>query len=294
MFVNQLPKYYIPGTDVCIDEQLVAYRGRAPFRQYIPSKPAKYGIKIWWCCDADTCYPLSGQVYLGKQPGEPREVGQGARVVQDLISSYRHSGRNVVADNFFTSVELAQNLLANGLTYVGTIRSNKPHIPDAMRANSRRPEHSSIFGFSDQITLVSYVPKVGKSVMALSTMHHDKTIEGSLSKPEIIHHYNACKSGVDNLDHLVTLYTSRRKTNRWPMVLFWNMIDVATVSALILWLGNNAQWKVSEGRRRRNLFLRQLGYDLVKPQMELRAQVLTLQAPVRLVVNAVFSNDCQV
>ena len=293
MFVNQLPKYYIPGTDLCIDEQLVAFRGRALFRQYISSKPAKYGIKIWWCCDAETCYPLAGQVYIGKQPGEQREVGQGARVVQDLISSWRHSGRNVVTDNFFTSVELAQNLLVQGLTFVGTIRSNKPHIPEAMRANSRRPEHSSIFGFSDQITLVSYVPKVGKSVIVLSTMHHDKAIEGSLSKPEIIHHYNACKSGVDNLDHLVTMYTSRRKTNRWPMVLFWNMIDVAAVGAFILWLGNNTQWEVSKGRRRRNLFLRQLGYDLVKPQMELRAQVSTLQAPIRLLMNIVISNDCQ-
>ena len=45
MFVAKLPKYYIPGTDLCVDEQLVAFRGRCGFRQYIPSKPAKYGKK---------------------------------------------------------------------------------------------------------------------------------------------------------------------------------------------------------------------------------------------------------
>lgn len=92
MFTEQLPKYYIPGSDLCVDEQLVAFRGKCGFRQYIPSKPAKYGLKIWWCCDANTSYPLTGQVYLGKQPGEQREVGQGARVVQDLISPWRLSG----------------------------------------------------------------------------------------------------------------------------------------------------------------------------------------------------------
>ena len=33
MFVAHLPKYYIPGTDLCVDEQLVAFRGRCGFRQ---------------------------------------------------------------------------------------------------------------------------------------------------------------------------------------------------------------------------------------------------------------------
>ena len=86
LFQAQLRKFYIPGTDLCVDEQLVAFRGRCPFRQYIPSKPAKYGIKIWWCCDAQTSYPLNGQVYLRKQPDQPREVGQDARVVKDMVA----------------------------------------------------------------------------------------------------------------------------------------------------------------------------------------------------------------
>ena len=41
-----LSKFYNPGTNVTV-EQLVGFRGRCPFKQYIPSKPAKYGIKIW-------------------------------------------------------------------------------------------------------------------------------------------------------------------------------------------------------------------------------------------------------
>jgi len=72
---------------------------------------------------------------LGKQAGQLREVEQGARVVKELVSPYRRSGRNVVADNFFSSVDLAQDLLADGLTYVGTLRSKKPHVPEAMKAH---------------------------------------------------------------------------------------------------------------------------------------------------------------
>ena len=76
MFQAKLSKFYIPGTDLCVDEQLVPFRGRVGFWQYIPSKPAKYGMKIWWCCDADTSYPLKDDVYLGRKPGEERAIGQ--------------------------------------------------------------------------------------------------------------------------------------------------------------------------------------------------------------------------
>ena len=36
---------YVPGTNLTIDEQLVTFRGHCPFRQYMPSKPGKYGIR---------------------------------------------------------------------------------------------------------------------------------------------------------------------------------------------------------------------------------------------------------
>ncbi|CAJ1061405.1 piggyBac transposable element-derived protein 3-like%2C partial [Xyrichtys novacula] len=42
---ERLPSLYNPGPEITVDEQLVPFRGRCPFRQYIPSKPAKYGIK---------------------------------------------------------------------------------------------------------------------------------------------------------------------------------------------------------------------------------------------------------
>ncbi|GBP30200.1 hypothetical protein EVAR_94508_1 [Eumeta japonica] len=33
--------------EITLDEQLLAFRGRCAFRQYIPNKPAKYGIKVF-------------------------------------------------------------------------------------------------------------------------------------------------------------------------------------------------------------------------------------------------------
>lgn len=55
-WVDILPKLYNPSQSVAVDEQLVAFRGRCPFRQYMSSKPAKYGIKFWVLCDSATSY----------------------------------------------------------------------------------------------------------------------------------------------------------------------------------------------------------------------------------------------
>jgi len=43
--VKSFQDCYIPNENVTVDEQLVIFRGRCPFRQFIPSKPGKYGIK---------------------------------------------------------------------------------------------------------------------------------------------------------------------------------------------------------------------------------------------------------
>ena len=57
---------YNPGLHMTVDEQLVWFRGRCPFRQYIPSTPGKYGIKIWAICTANTSFAWKMQVYTGK------------------------------------------------------------------------------------------------------------------------------------------------------------------------------------------------------------------------------------
>ena len=44
-----LSKFYNPGTNVTVDEQLVRFRGRCPFKQYIPINPQSTGSKYGHC-----------------------------------------------------------------------------------------------------------------------------------------------------------------------------------------------------------------------------------------------------
>ena len=72
---------YVPGPNLTIDEQLVTFRSRCPFRQYMPSKPGKYGIKIWAICDLASHYILKLDVYKGKEIGDPRETNLGSKAL---------------------------------------------------------------------------------------------------------------------------------------------------------------------------------------------------------------------
>lgn len=59
-------KKLIPGEKICIDETMVSWRGRLSFRQYIPSKRHKYGIKLFKLC-LPHGYTHSLKVYCGKE-----------------------------------------------------------------------------------------------------------------------------------------------------------------------------------------------------------------------------------
>lgn len=65
-FVTNCKKSFNPSEHLCVDEQLVPFRGKAPFRVYMKSKPDKYGLKIWALADCSSAYTANMQPYLGK------------------------------------------------------------------------------------------------------------------------------------------------------------------------------------------------------------------------------------
>ncbi|XP_042158958.1 piggyBac transposable element-derived protein 4-like [Oncorhynchus tshawytscha] len=277
----RLPALYNPGPDVTVDEQLVPFRGRCPFRQYIPSKPAKYGIKSWVACDAKSSYAWKMQVYTGKAAGGGPEKNQGMRVVLDLTTGL--SGRNVTCDNFFTSYDLGQRLLERNLTMVGTVRRNKAELPPALLESRGRQVLSSRFAFTPTATLVSYLAKRNKNVLLLSTLHTEGHISDRRDKkPALILDYNCNKGGVDNLDKVVGTYSCRRMTARWPLVVFHNILDVSSYNAFVIWREIKPDWMPGK-RNKRRVFLEQLGKALVKPLIQRRQHLPRTEAASALV-----------
>lgn len=269
MLMANLERAYQPQEQVTVDEQLFPYRGRTRFTQYMPSKPAKYGIKIWWMCDALSHYPLKGIIYTGRQAGEARATDLGENVVKALVRSYEKTGRTIYADNFFSSLPLVEWLMDKRLAFVGTLKWNKRCLTPDMR-NDKRKLFDTVFGFYDnKVALCSYQAKKDKIVRMISTVHYTKTFNGSQLKPQQIMDYNKYKGGVDTMDQMVSGYTSKRSTKRWPLALFFNMLDVAGLAAYIIHDILNPLNRRQSDRRRK--FIVELAHQLVTPHMEERA-----------------------
>jgi hypothetical protein len=202
--VDNCKKCYYLGENVTIDEKLEAFRGGDSLKQYIPSKPNKYGIKIYALVDAKVLYTYNLEIHAGKQPDGLYQVSsKPADVVKRLVEPINGTGHNIKADNWFMDTSLVFELRKRKLSYVDTLKKNKPQLPVEFVVVKNRPEKSSLFGYRKEATVVSYIPKKGKNVILISSLHFDDAIDcktGSQLKPEIVTFYNRTKCGIDNMD----------------------------------------------------------------------------------------------
>ncbi|XP_051158566.1 piggyBac transposable element-derived protein 4-like [Leptopilina boulardi] len=244
-FNKRLPELYVPGECCTIDEMLLAFRERCPFKQYIPSKPAKYGIKIFSLADAHTFYTIKMEVYLGVQPDGPFYVdNKPSNVVKRLAIPIANSNRNITFDNWFTSFPLIEELLND-------------------------------YNLTALVVLVS-------------TMHNTGEIDPSTGEkllPEIISFYNSTKGGVDVVDKLSAKYNVARDTYRWPLVIFFGILNVAGINSFVIYSLNSAK------EIQRRTFLKTLAHELAKPQLLQRSSIRSLQFNLRKEMQRYFGLD---
>ncbi|KAJ4427409.1 hypothetical protein ANN_25031 [Periplaneta americana] len=65
----------------------------------------------------------------------------------------------------------------DSLNIYGTMRKNKKDIPQEFQADRKRKVGSTEYGLQNDRTLISHVPKKGKSVILLSSMHHSTSFK---------------------------------------------------------------------------------------------------------------------
>ena len=67
-------------------------------------------------------------------------------------------------------------------------------------------------------------------------------------------------------------YSCRRQTRRWPMCLFYHMVDVSCFNAYVLFTSVDPSWNSGKSFKRR-LFLQQLGRVLITPAIANRSRL---------------------
>lgn len=130
---------YRPHRENSIDEAMVKFKGRSALKQYVPKKPTKRGFKVWVRADAINGYVCDFQVYTGKNDsGETSETNLGAKVVKALSQPLVGGHYHLYYDNFFSSVQLFDDLLEDGLYACGTFRRDRKGIPDVIKTTQLR------------------------------------------------------------------------------------------------------------------------------------------------------------
>ena len=126
--------YYSPGTAISIDEAMVPFQGRLYFKQYIKGKPNPWVVKVWCLCDAKNGYLCDFNFYTGKEDA-PMSKGLGHHLIMNLGSRFLDKFHHFYFDNFFSSVQLAHDLLERSTYSCATVRSNHKHWPAALKGN---------------------------------------------------------------------------------------------------------------------------------------------------------------
>lgn len=114
-------------------------------------------------------------------------------------------------------------------------------------------------------------PKKNKAVVLLSTVHTDDSVDENTKKPEIILCYNHTKGGVDTFDQLCHSTSVSRKTRRWPLRIFYGMLDAAGVNSFVIYKCNSSG-NMNTGNiiPKRSKFLKELATALVEELLKER------------------------
>ena len=125
-FNSNCKRYITPAKSLSIDEMMVKFYGKSVVRQYIKSKPTKYGVKLWALCCACCGFSLTQNMYLGSSVGSV----SGRDVVIQLTEPYFDKGHVVYCDRFCSHLDLASYLRARktGMVGISSLTSLPPDL----------------------------------------------------------------------------------------------------------------------------------------------------------------------
>ena len=232
---------YLPYGNVTIDESMVKFKGRLSFRQYLPAKPIKWGVKIWAMSESDTGYLHKFQVYTGKEEGH-QEKGLSYRVVMDLCQHMFGSNLNVYMDNFYTSPELLRALYIRGIMACGTVRSNRKGLPkELLPAKLHLRKHKYKLAQYDDLTYCIWQDT--KPVIFLSNFHDPQHV-GQVSRrsadnrivqvPKPVSDYQLNMKSVDLTDQMLGYYLLNHRSKKWWRRIFFYLMMASAHNAYII------------------------------------------------------------
>lgn len=246
-------KFYNNEKMLCIDEAMVPYFGRHSTKQHMMGKPVRFGYKVWCLCTR-LGYLIQGEPYQGAATGNTRPelgIGLGGSVVLDLISVLPATigGYDLFFDNFFTSLNLLDELKARECTGTGTVRNNRvQNAPMIDPKILKKEERGSFHQKTDKESGITLVRFHDNSIVTMASNRNGVAPLGKAKRysrsdkkhidvpmPAVIASYNAYMGGVDRLDENIGKLRVNYRMKKWYYQLFAFPLNVSVNNAWLLY-----------------------------------------------------------
>lgn len=235
-----------PHEHQSVDEAMIRFKGRTTLKQYMPMKPIKRGFKMWCRADGVNGYLCDFNIYTGRN-ADGVEYGLGYNVVTKLCQEIYGKWHKIIFDNFFTGIELAQELFTKKTLCSGTIRSNRRVFPKQLCDKKKLKELSRgdvIEMKKGPLLTVTWMDN--KPVHLISTISQSQGgtiqvkrrkkdgIQQDIPCPFVVQEYNSYMGGVDNNDQLKSYYEIVVNSKKWWPRIFYDLVDRCIINAYIL------------------------------------------------------------
>ena len=237
---------YGPGQALSIDESMVAFKGRSFFKQYMPKKPTKWGLKAFMLADSRSYFCLKFIIYTGKKTFIIEEGNTlRSQIVLDLIDGLGGKGHIIYTDNFYTSVQTYTKLKLKGLGACGTILDNSKGYPKELKKKNFKMKRGDppVFAKSEDLIVTTFqdskrlsiLTTVGDNTTTIKRVRDRKQPEGFriVEKPSICQNYNDHMAGVDHFDQMKVSYNYPHKSVKWYHSIFHFIKEIALINGLI-------------------------------------------------------------
>ena len=271
-----------PGEFLSMDESMFKFTGsRNPIKVVIPGKPNN-GIRVFMIVDYWTKIVLNMILDDKSDNAENcKEFAGGftGRKVTELVISdqgqhyFRGTGRTILTDNYYGSIDLARYLRTIGYNYISTLRRKRSPIVRAMNAEGEdegidtnfypkgkncRPTQANPRGTlrtalgpneSKEVGLYSWMDNA--NVLFIDTKYgtEDPVIierrvgsdTNQYNVPQAIKVYNDNMGGVDQHDQMRDNYFrfDEHRTSKWTIRVFENLFAMAITNAYCIYRANH-------------------------------------------------------
>ena len=200
--VDKFRYNYIPERNVSIEESLLLWKGRLSWKQYIPRKRSRFGLKSFVLAEAESSYIWNSILYSGNDTyfvdGHDFQC-KATEIVFSLAKDLLNQGYWIYVDNWYTSLELWANLRYVNTDVISTLCKDRKGLPNDVVEQKRKRSERKV-QYEKNVGVICLGWKDKRDVYMMSTCIADNISnvkrKGKVEQvPEIMETYNSKMRG---------------------------------------------------------------------------------------------------